>query len=261
MKFQNYCFLAFLLLYQNITLLSQNQSVTYTESLEDIVNPDRGFYAPYNAYTSNFSSFVLSDLQSKRTTAFTPWQGNYSVKTSVIFRHYVLDAFVNTDDLSAAFLTNLQGDFNTARDAGVRLLIRFSYNIDPDTLCGQAACPPYGDAPKARVLSHISQLAPYLQANEDVIAAVQSGFIGVWGEQYYTDYFGDASVNTSQDYLTNQNWADRIEVLEALLEAVPESRMIQVRYPQLKQKFIYGVEASINSANISAAQAHNASDI
>lgn len=261
MKFQNYCFFLLLLLCQNALLVAQTQNVTYTESLEDIVNPDRGFYTPYNAYASNFEPLVLSDLQSKRSTAFTPWQGNYTVKTSVFFRHYILDAFVNTDDLSTAFLNNLQGDFNTARAAGVRLLIRFSYTVSPDTSCGEAACPPYGDAPKSRVLSHISQLAPYLQANEDVIAAVQSGFIGVWGEQYYTDYFGDASVNASQGYLTNQNWLDRIEVLEALLEAVPTSRMVQVRYPQIKQKFLYGVEASVNSAPISIAQAHNASNI
>ncbi|MGB0930603.1 MAG: hypothetical protein ACPGVB_07495 [Chitinophagales bacterium] len=37
--------------------------------------------------------------------------------------------------------------------------------------------------------------------------AVQNGFIGVWGEQYYTDYFGDAS-DEGAGKLTNQNWQD-----------------------------------------------------
>lgn len=244
----------------SILSFAQTQTITYTESTEDIVNPDRGFYHPYDCHSSNFEPFVLSDLQSRRTTAFTPWQGNYSVRTSVILRHYILDSFVNTDDLSTTFLNNVQADFDIARDAGVRLVLRFSYTISPNTSCGQSACPPYGDAPKSRVLSHIEDLAPYLQANEDVILAVQNGFIGVWGEQYYTDYFGDAS-SQGAGTLTNQNWQDRIDVLSALLDAVPENRMVQVRYPQMKQKYIYGVTAPVTSTAVTSTQAHNATDI
>ncbi len=249
-----------LLLFTSIIAFSQTQTITYTESTADIVNPDRGFYHPYDCHSSNFTPLVLTDLQSRRTTYFTPWQGNYSVRTSVILRHYILDSFVNTDDLSTAFLNNVQADFDIARNAGVRLVLRFSYTISPNTSCGQSACPPYGDAPKSRVLSHIADLAPYLQANEDVILAVQNGFIGVWGEQYYTDYFGDAS-SQGAGKLTNQNWQDRIDVLSALLDAVPESRMVQVRYPQMKQKYVYGVTAPVTSAAITSIQAHNTTDI
>ncbi|MEZ4885271.1 MAG: DUF4832 domain-containing protein [Chitinophagales bacterium] len=252
--------LTFLLLSPFILLFPQNQTVTYNESFDDILNPDRGFYHPIDCHTSNFQPLLLSDLQSKRTTAFTPWQGNYSIRISVILRHYILDSFVNTDNLSTTFLNHLQSDFDIARQAGVRLVLRFSYTITPSQSCGDTACPPYGDAPKARVLAHISQLAPYLQANEDVILVVQNGFIGIWGEQYYTDYFGDAS-GQGAGKLTNQNWQDRIEVLSALLDAVPESRMVQVRYPQMKQKYVYGGAASVTSAAMTSEQAHNASDI
>lgn len=72
-------------------------------------------------------------------------------------------------------------------------VLQFSYTTSPNTSCGSSACPPYGDAPKSRILAHISQIKPYLQNNEDVIAAVQQGFIGVWGEQYYTDYYDEYS--------------------------------------------------------------------
>ncbi|MGB0930602.1 MAG: DUF4874 domain-containing protein [Chitinophagales bacterium] len=104
-----------LLFSTSILSFAQTETITYTESTEDIVNPDRGFYHPYDCHSSNFEPFVLSDLQSRRTTAFTPWQGNYSVRTSVILRHYILDSFVNTDDLSTAFLDNVQADFDIAR--------------------------------------------------------------------------------------------------------------------------------------------------
>ena len=223
------------------------------------MNPDRGFYTPINGVTSDFVSLSASHLQSLRENAFTPWQGNYQVRTSIILRHYVLDMFADEDNLSTSFLNNVQADFDAARQAGVRLVLRFSYTITPNGgNCGSWICPPYGDAPKARILLHIAQLKPYLQANDDVILAVQQGFIGVWGEQYYTDHFGDASV---QGKLTNQNWQDRLDILAALLDAVPQNRMVQVRYPQLKQKYIYGIEAPVTAAPMTSAQAHDGSDI
>ncbi|WP_449437745.1 DUF4874 domain-containing protein [Pedobacter steynii] len=99
-------------------------------------------------------------------------------------------------------------------------------------------CPTYGDAAKSIVLGHIEQLKPLLTENADVIACVQLGFIGTWGENYYSDFFGDASLNGGQESkLTDQNWRDRIEVLKALLAAMPADRMVQVRYPQFKQRF------------------------
>lgn len=99
-----------------------------------------------------------------------------------------------------------------------------------------------------------------MQANTDVIACVQFGFIGTWGEQYYSDYFGDPSSNGTQQRLSNANWEDRAEVLRALLDAVPQDRMVQVRYPQIKQRYIYGVTALINSAPLTANEAFNLSE-
>ena len=230
------------------------QNVTYTESLAEIQNPDRGFYQPINGIASSFTPLTAAQLATLRNNPVTPWDGNYTVNPTIIFRHYVLDIF-KSSPLSASFLNGVQADFEAARAAGVRLLLRFSYTITPPTgSCGSWICPPYGDAPKSVVLSHIAQLKPYLQGNSDVILAVQNGFIGVWGEQYYTDYFGDAS---AQGKLTDQNWQDRIDVLRALLEAVPANRMVQVRYPQMKQKFVYGISAPVTAQAMRAAQAHN----
>ena len=248
----------FAIIFSGLTLILTAQTVTYTESFEDFMNPDRGFYHPVHANTSNFESLDAADLQSKRTTPFTPYMGNYSVRTSLIYRQYVLDNFKNSN-LSSTFLNQLQNDFNIARQAGVKLIVRFAYTEEePNGGCGAGHC--YGDVPKARILGHIAQLKPYLQANPDVISVVQSGFIGIWGEQYYTDYFGDAS-EQGQGQLFNANWIDRNEVLGAILDAVPTNRMVQVRYPQLKQRYIYGVTAPVTSPAITAAQAHNGSDI
>jgi hypothetical protein len=174
------------------------------------------------------------------------FSGTYSIYSSLVFRYFVLDNF-KTSPISNSFLQNLQTDFNTARKAGVKLIPRFAYTIAFNS-------PPYGDATKSIVLSHIEQLKPYLQANSDVIAALQMGFIGTWGENYYTDHFGDASI--SPYTLTSSNWNDRKQVLDSLLAAVPKDINVQVRYPQMKQKDVYGAAASVSSAALTQAEAY-----
>jgi len=69
------------------------------------------------------------------------------------------------------------------------LILRFAYITDKRPECpGFLPCPPYLDAPLPNVvIDHIRALKQVLQDNEDVISAVQLGFIGVWGEQFYTD--------------------------------------------------------------------------
>jgi hypothetical protein len=133
-----------------------------------------------------------------------------------------------------------------------------AYTNEVDDSCGDSFCPPYGDAPKSVVLNHIEQLKPIFFANKDVIAVVQMGFIGIFGENYYTDFFGDASMSPFK--LFNNNWNDRNEVLGDLLAAVPNDRMIQVRYPQLKQRYLGGVNAPTTFAALTLGEAYNESD-
>ena len=109
--------------------------------------------------------------------------------------------------------------------------MRFAYAQPKDDWPYQ---PPYGDAPKSRVLKHIAQLRPILRANADVIATVQAGFIGLWGEGYYTDYF--AADPADPGTLTDQDWANRREVFLALLHALPPNRTVQLRTMLMKQK-------------------------
>ncbi len=88
---------------------------------------------------------------------------------------------------------------------------------------------------------------------------MQLGFIGIYGENYYTDYFGDASAS-GQGKLLDQNWTDRTDVLRALLKALPADRMVQVRTPQLKEKYVYGTSANVNSPALTSAEAFSGTD-
>lgn len=232
----------------------------YKESNEDFPNPERGFYRYSQTLASSYSPLSLEELKEWRQLKKADGSANYSIYSTLVFRYFILDAFTSSP-ISQEFLTNISVDFERARQAGVKLIPRFTYTTTAKSgNCPEGfICPPYGDAAKNIVLQHIAQLKPVLTANADVIAVLQVGFIGTWGEQYYTDYFGDASQN-AQGKLLDQNWTDRTEVVKALLDAIPSDRMVQVRYPQLKQRVVYGIQANVSSAPLTEAEAYTSID-
>jgi hypothetical protein len=236
-----------------------NATVSYTENTEDFANPERGFYRYSEVRASAYVPLEQAELLKWRGLNSADG-GNYQVYSTLVFRYFVMDIFKNAP-LSAAFLDAVKNDFGIARSAGVKLIPRFVYTTSVTAgNCPEAfICTPYGDAPKAIVLQHIAQLKPILISGADVIAVVQMGLIGMWGENYYTDYFGDASQN-GQSKLLDNNWLDRNEVIKALLDAVPADRMIQVRYPQIKQRFLNGVTAPVDVAPMAEADAFTNSD-
>lgn len=242
-------------------LNAQRVTITYKESMEDFPNPERGFYIPKDAYASKFGPLDSTVLKNYRTQFQAHGSATYKVYSTLFYRGYVLDIF-RDKPLSAEFLQGLESDFAAARAAGIKLIVRFAYTNKSQTgNCPDEykICPPYGDAPKQIVLQHIAQLKPLLTKNADVIAVLQEGFIGIWGENYFTDYFGDASTNAI-GRIMDSSWRDRNEVLKALLDALPKDRMVQVRTPQLKQKFVYGPTAGVLAKAISENEAFSFSD-
>jgi len=199
--------LAGLLLFSS-AISQTTQTVVYSPSAAKIANPERGFYKHTETFGSDYHPLNQTTLTGYRTN------DNYTL----ILRVFYLDNFINSK-INNAFLNNMKSDFTKIRAAGMKCVVRFAYSDDPSAS--------QRDATKSKILSHINQLKPILQANSDVIATVQAGFIGTWGEWYYTDHFGMSP--TSTDY------ANRKAVLEALLSAVP-GRTVQIRTPKLKTK-------------------------
>lgn len=254
-------YLPALLCFITFNAIAQNKTIVYHESQEDIINPERGFYIPIGTKASNFILLDVTQLTDYRNKPQILGKASYAVNVSLIYRGYELDTFKN-QPLSQSFLKNLQKDFDAVRDAGLKMILRFAYTNTATTgNCNDEykICPPYGDAPRNIVLNHIKQLKPLLQKNAAVIAVMQQGFIGIWGENYFTDYFGDASTNSTGKIL-DSSWLHRKELLKALLDALPKSRMVQVRTPQIKQKFVYGPSAVLGSLPLSDIVAFNRSD-
>jgi len=77
--------------------------------------------------------------------------------------------------LPAAMLEAIDARIAAFAGTGVRLVVRFTYNFGP---IGPGAM----DAPIDVISTHIDQLAPILLRHRDLIAALDAGFIGTWGE-------------------------------------------------------------------------------
>ena len=229
-----------------ISVLGQGFATnTYTSSTEEFANPERGFYIQADSYASAPAA-IPANLASYRINGKSAPGNTYTAKITLLLRVFYLDTFVNTP-ISASFLGAMQADFDSIRAQGCKAIVRFAYNQDQIS--------PFNEPSKARILAHIEQLKPLLKQNADVVAVLQQGFIGAWGEGYYTDVF------YTEGQATAQNWLDRAEVLDALLVALPRGRMVQVRVPQQKQKHVYGPAAATSVAAMIPGAAFDGSSI
>jgi hypothetical protein len=164
---------------------------TYTPSEAVLLNPERGFFTPYELPgPAGFSPVRLT--------------GNTLVHLNIR-----LDDWRETD-IPQDVLGGLQTNFDDLRDAGLKAILRFAYNQGP-----YPDSEP--DASKAHILRHIEQVTPLLHDNADIIAWVEAGFIGAWGEWHTSTHGLD-------------NLTDKRDILNTLLAALP-NRFVQVRYP------------------------------
>ena len=224
----------FVLLFSCTNAKMEYQELTYGSDMEEFTNPERGFYRPMGTKMSEFRALDVQTLQTLKEP--NPAAGGFMVGSSLIYRSYQFDEFKDRP-LDKETLDRIRKDMEVVREAGMKVILRFSYS-------NRCCDPPFHDAPKASILEHLEQLKPILTENEDVISVVQMGFIGPWGEQFYSDYFGDLEHGP----VTKQHWLDRNEVISALLDVVPKSRMVQVRAPYYKLRYLDGEKAHPETA-------------
>lgn len=136
----------------------------------------------------------------------------------MVQRIYTIPQFVNVP-LSDTFLNTIDQDFDESRKGGVKLIMRFSYT---DNINGE-------DAALDIILLHLDQLEPLLRENYDVIAYMEAGFIGAWGEWYYSTH----GLNNTEDRRT---------VLFKILSVLPKERMVAVRTPDYKRRIFQNDE-------------------
>lgn len=212
----------FFLLSVSSNIYAQINVKRYVPVTSDIANPERGWY---DAYT-NFGSFLTGSYYSLDSNTLK--QKRVEDNVTLIMRLFYLHQFVNEDEISGEYLNLMQQDFDAIRDAGVKCIVRFAYSDSPSA--------EHLDAEPSKVFSHIKSLGNVLSKNSDVIATVQAGFIGAWGEWYYTKNFAGAGYVPSEEDIEN-----RRKVVSLLLDVLPDNIQVQVRTPEIKQ---YTVQSS-----------------
>jgi Domain of unknown function (DUF4832)/Domain of unknown function (DUF4874) len=204
----------------------------YQPSNKNFPNPERGLAAVYDPpwpsdlkITWGFCNPSPANAQKYTYTAWTKPLNASLLKShraqnisTVMVRYHIAE--FRGKPLSQKFLDRLNNDFAAVRKAGLKSAIRFAYNWPmggPDTTMD-------------KVLLHLDQLKPLLKKNVDVIAFMDAGFIGCWGEWHTSsnNLIGmDANSNAEMNQ-TSRLIADKI------LEVLPPERMVTVRYPRYK---------------------------
>lgn len=187
-------------------------STTYytPDTVSSFPNPERGYYYPYS----------MNFLVGVEATNLTPsvLEQNRKADRTLILREYWLKGFRNRS-LSDTILNIIKEDMQLFRESGNKVILRFGYTETEQKLDGK-----YLDASPEAWKMHLEQLKPILHDAEDVIACVQAGFLGVWGEWYYS----------SQGTGNNIPKQVKIDLINELLDAVPASRSVQLRTPLYK---------------------------
>lgn len=207
---------------------SATNHVTYTaDDVTIFRNPERGFTEELGGET------MLSNSSNHVVLAEADWFFDEEDETyedrqyqTLVMLMYYLGNY-RTKDLSNAILQGFDEDMQKLRDEGFKCVLRFAYDWNSAT-----------DADLTHVQRHIQQLKPHLAANKDVIYVLETGFVGEWGEWYYSTHFG----NESQHLNTN-----RRAVLTTMLDACPADRFLLVRYPLIKTEYL-GDENALTSA-------------
>jgi Domain of unknown function (DUF4832)/Domain of unknown function (DUF4874) len=234
---------------------SSSTTTTYQPSNEDFPNPERGFAEPNEAWPpglkinwnicdptpANMKKYTFTEWNKPLDLEFLKAQRAKGISLSTI-RYHLAD-FRNRP-LSPKYLKHLDNDFATARKAGTKSILHFAYNWPmggPDTSVD-------------RVLSHLDQLKPILKKNADVIAFMDAGFVGCWGE-WHTSVNNLIGYDKDGEALMNNNTK---LILDKIFEALPKERMVTVRYPRFKFNY-FGSKNSKPIAPLKPSEAFNGS--
>ncbi len=191
---------------------SSAATTNYTITNDIFANPDRGFYSRFD---------VVNDRDYSRARN----------AGKVVHSYVRLDSY-RTSAIPTSFLNQLEAGLNDVRSESLKIILRFAYNHGPWPNCEP-------DASENQIKAHLNQLKPILARHADILTNLEAGFIGCWGEWH-----------TSTNGLEFNNQA-KINIRNAILDALPSSRQVALRYPSDLRL--------VNGSAISSSEAFNGS--
>lgn len=193
----------------NNGLIDQENIINYADSLNTLLNPDRGFYTASNISISESTDNFFTDMDSVCSNAIRDQKKVLHLRINI----GQLSGNVNSSGEDRIFtkeqLTELNSIFSKIRYYNLNAIVRFAYDFNGNT----------NKEPKSfdTIESHISQLSTIFQTNKDVITCVEAGFIGPWGEMH-----------DGGDYQQDNYYK---KLIEDLLDNTPTTMTVNVRKP------------------------------
>ena len=202
--------------------------LTFQECADDVKNPERGLY--------KMVEYFYHDRDGSSTSATAGLEDSYNSEGTLVMTLFYLFDFVDSDHISSAGLQYVRDVLSNVRKKGKKAIVRFAYNNEHPSSYHQ-------EPTKDQILNHLTDLQPVLSDFADVIYVVQAGFIGTYGEWYYTTHFSRFKGKEEQrDFTVSGNavtgYENRAAVLDALLAAVPAGRQIALRTPFYKRYYL-----------------------
>lgn len=203
-----------------VTLAMHATVVTYSPDNTTIFkNPERGFTEELSRkVTEDKPNVVKGNIDSN-------WGNKDSRRLVMVLYNF---KYFKEQDLPEKVLQGFDEDMQELRNYGLKCVLRFAYTESESDK---------KDATPDWVERHLAQLKPHLEANADVIYVLEAGFVGVWGEWYYTENYGNESQHMN---------SKRRRVVDALLANVPKDRFVLFRYPMIKTEY-FGDEIPLSA--------------
>lgn len=190
------------------------QTVTFEGIPADNLHGTNGLYNPGRGFRLETALDVAMD-QANPEEQLARLSEKYASDSVSLSQSYFYLTFLADKELTENDFSTMQAYFDELRRQGKKSVLRFAYEKD---FMGRYPIGPTAD----RILKHLDQLKPILQANNDLILVVQAGLIGAWGEWHSSVHGLENSLETKR------------AILEKLLEVVPQDKNVQVRVPEYK---------------------------
>lgn len=177
----------------------------------EVVNPERGYHLEYAYYAHKtlLDNGPITDNDTEALFSIPELVGRWGYDGSVrLVQLYIYLRQWPDSDLPQSALDNIRKAFDAVRAGGFKAILRFAYN--DDMYVNNRL-----DKPQT-IRRHLEQLKPVLQENMGLIATMQAGFLGAWGEWHSSP-------------LTDDDQQIKDDVLNALLDIFPSPRGVQVR--------------------------------
>jgi hypothetical protein len=207
----------------------QAARVTTNYQVDDsfFANPERGFYRQQHACEQD--GFADNPTGPVTSTTLNSYYAN-GFRLVMCFFKLPTEADEIPNELAM-----FKRQARAVKAAGLKMIVRFHYGRTPN------------DAGFDRVMAHLDRLAPVLHQHSNVIAVVQSGFVGAYGEGAASTHFG-----TNEQY-TPTNVIQRRAIIQRVVDIMPKTRMVQVRTFRMKrditQTDAHPTISSMQSAN------------